>query len=238
MSAYRNPWPMRIALVLIALGALFIFAKLATAQAADTFARQQSVKDTYQDAPAVAVVSATPFAGLYIGAHLGYGHTVLSDDDGRGGLALSGLSGGLRAGGDIQRDAVVFGGWLEYNWSGSAVEAFGATFVEQTDDWSANARIGTAQGRTLFYVFGGAGQVTFEGGGEERGAPLWRAGAGIEHLVSERFSLSLEYAHSWIDADELLGDGAEDVVDINEDRVMLVGRFRFGAPGLGIFTAD
>lgn len=181
-----------------------------------------------------AVATAPTWTGLYIGAAGGYGHTVLSDDDGRGGLDLSGLFGGVRAGGDIQRDAIVFGVWGEYNVSGQEFSFADTTLVEQTQDWSVNGRIGLAHANTLFYGFAGYGQVFFEASEAEADAPMWRAGAGIEHKFQGGLSLGIEYAHSWIDADELFGEGAEDLADVNEDRVTAVARWRFGDTGLGL----
>lgn len=203
---------------------LALLAGVASAQAAD-------IRGSSKDTPAHVLpsVEAETWSGLYIGAQLGYGHTVLSDDDGRGGLDLSGMFGGLRAGGDIQRGAIVFGLWGEYNWSGQELDISNTVLIEQTSDWSVNARVGVAHNSTLFYAFGGYGQTYFESFDEEADAPLWRAGAGIEHKLQNGLSLGLEYAHTWIDADELLGQDAEDVVDVNDDRVMAVLRYRFGA---------
>lgn len=200
----------------------------------------KSMKDIEtRDRPFLATEEAPQnWNGVYVGGQIGYGHTVLSDDDGRGGVDLSGIFGGIRAGGDVQRGALVLGVWGEYNFSGQELSIYSTTLVEQTSDWSANARIGLASGSTLFYGFGGYGQAYFESFGAEYDAPLWRLGAGVEHKFKGGLSLGMEYAHNFIDVDELLSEGAEDVLDLDEDRVMLVARYRFGSPNLGIFSGN
>lgn len=216
--------------ILIAATAAILFGFL-PASAADTYASQRSVKDSQT---IVAPVDVSTWSGLYVGGQFGYGNTVISSDDGAGGIALSGVAGGFRAGGDIQRDEIVIGAWAEFNWSGHEISDGEETALEQTSDWSVNARLGLSRGNTLFYGLVGYGGVQFEGFGEEEEAAQIRLGGGIEHKLSESFSLSLEYVHSWIDADDI-ADGAEDVIDVNEDRVWLVGKFRFGAPRTGLF---
>lgn len=201
------------------------------ASAADTYSRQQSVKDSQAD---VAVVDTSTWSGLYAGGQIGYGNTVISSDDGQGGIALSGLAGGLRLGGDLQRDMFVAGIWGEYNWTGHEISSGSDTLLEQTSDWSVNARLGLAHGKTLFYGLVGYGGVHVESFDDEEDLGQFRIGGGIEHKLSESFSLSLEYVHSILDADDV-ADGAEDFVDVNEDRVWLVGKFRFGAPRTGLF---
>lgn len=180
------------------------------------------------------------WTGVYIGADLGIGHTTASTDGDLGGLDLSGLFAGARVGGDIQAGSgIVVGVWAQYDASWQALEVGGQTVAERDGEWSVNARLGVAHGSTLFYGFGGYGMAYFAAGDEDAEAPLWRAGAGIEHRFPSGLSLGLEYAHSWLDADELIGEGAEDIIDLTDDSVMLVARYRLDAgPRLGIFAGD
>lgn len=173
------------------------------------------------------------WSGVYIGAHAGIGNTVIGADDGQGGIDLNGILGGLRVGADIQRGPVVVGVWGEYNWSDQSLELFGTTLLEQTSDWSGNARLGYAHGATLFYGFGGYGQAEFASGPNTETAQLWRAGVGIEHKFSNEITFGLEYARNWIDADDLFGEGAEDDLDITEDRVMGVLRYKLNSSTFG-----
>lgn len=184
-----------------------------------------------------AAVKTYNWSGVYLGGQLGFGHTVVGDEDGQGGIDLNGILGGIRAGADVQRGALVLGVFGEYNWSDEALEAFGTTFIEQTDDWSANARIGFAHGPTLFYAAGGYGQYSFESpifsGGEET-IDGWNARIGIEHQINSAFTIGLEAMRVWLDLDSIDGgEGLDDVLDATDDRVLARITYRMNSTTLG-----
>jgi outer membrane immunogenic protein len=192
-----------------------------------------SSKDGYN---AFADVKTYNWTGVYLGAQLGYGHTVFGDEDGQGGLDLNGLIGGIRGGIDVQRGAAVFGLFGEYNWSDQALEVGGLTALEQTDDWSVNARLGVAHGPTLFYAAGGYGQYGFESpifGGASETLDGWNARLGIEHQVSQNFTIGLEAMRIWLDLSEIAPD-LEDVISSTDDRLLVRGTWRVNSsiPGL------
>lgn len=199
------------------------------AQAADVYRSSK-------DAPTVFASETAPaiWSGIYIGAQVGYGTSTVNLEDDQGGIALSGLVGGLRVGGDLQRDSIVFGVFADYNFSDEALELGGTRILEKTDDWSINARLGYAHGPTLFYVAGGYGQANFDissflGGGDAT-VDVWNARAGIEHKLSSAFTLGLEGRHDWYDLDSIDGlEGAEDELDAGRWSVMAVGKVTFNS---------
>lgn len=188
MTYDRNPWPMRVIFVLIALTVIALSFKMAFA--ADTYERQTrvSVKDTYQATTSEAISSAS-WTGLWVAALAGYDmsntelsldqfktapvggvrtrteHTGRAELDGLGG---EGFNATLQLGGDYQLGSrIVLGGWAEYAFGGVESSArFGGTGgsarldVDQNDSYGFFGRAGLVSGDTLFY--GAAGWVFTE----------------------------------------------------------------------------
>lgn len=177
-------------ILLTAIGALALIVATSYANAADTYAKQTSVKDTYQAGTAVAVETSANWSGVWIAALAGYSMsnsaiTTHSYDNIDGGLKdspgawwndtydatgkLDGFGGEgfdltAQLGGDIQIGRIVVGGWGEYSFGGvessASVAGLGRLDVEQNDSYGAFARAGLVSGDTLFY--GAVGYVWTE----------------------------------------------------------------------------
>jgi outer membrane immunogenic protein len=160
------------------------------------------------------------WSGVYVGAQFGAGHTVIGAEEGQGGISLDGPLGGIRAGIDIARGSFLIGAYGEYNWSDEAIEIGGLTLLQQDHDWAAMARLGIIHGNTLFYGAGGYTVVSYSSGPSSVDVDGWKAAVGIEHALAPNLTLGLEASRSWLDADDFLGSGAEDYVDITDDRVL------------------
>lgn len=180
------------------------------------------------------------WSGIYVGAQVGHGTSTLSADGDQGGLSLDGLFGGGRVGLDVQKGPLVFGIFGEYNFSDEAIELGGARVLEKTDDWSANARVGYAHGATLFYLGGGYGQANFDynfgyGDSGSETVDSWNARAGIEHKLTNEFTLGLEGRHDWYDLSSI--DGApsdiDDEIDARRWSIVAVGRFTINSTTFG-----
>lgn len=207
------------------------------ASAADVYARGGSLKDE----PVGAFLPT--WAGLYIGGSVGYSwgdaESTLTDF-GVFDTEPEGAVYGAHLGYNFQRDNVVFG--VEASINGTNMED--SSFVNRAElvnelDWYATgvARLGLAHGSTLFYGFGGVawGQVTTTFDTDERFTDEethvgWTAGVGIEHALSDRFSLRLEYAHVDLGSEDAFKqDGCSTCeVDFDFDVIKVGASYRFG----------
>lgn len=190
------------------------------ARAADTYAKQTSVKDTYADVPAITKV-ATTWDGLYLAALAGYsmsntelGFDLFGSDgeqsfqetiatvDGFGG---EGFNFALQLGGDIQvtgRDTgngIVIGGFGEVTFGGAESSArLGGLRLdaEHGDSYAAFGTLGYAHNNTLFY--GAAGfvwtdvEVTVRAGDETLRRTFDQTGPAVEAGVRHRFAPGIQ----------------------------------------------
>jgi len=148
---------------------------------------------------------------------------------------------GIHAGYNFQRDNVVFGAELGLNGTdidGSDSCVVGLLKCERSLDWYATAvgRLGYASGRTLFYGFGGLawgevetdisvlGHTLLSGSETHLG---WTAGLGIEHAMSDRFSVRVEYSHVDLgEEDHSLGEGLSSEVDLSFDAIKVGASYK------------
>jgi len=148
---------------------------------------------------------------------------------------------GVHVGYNFQRDNLVFGAELGFNSTdiagSDACGPLGLARCERSLDWYATAvgRLGYASGRTLFYGFGGLawGEVQtdisfFSRGlsGEETHVG-WVAGLGIEHAMSDRFSVRVEYSHVDLgEEDHSLGEGLSSEVDLSFNAIKVGASYK------------
>lgn len=206
------------------------------AYAADVFGKG-STKDGEEFFSAPTVVN---WSGFYVGTQIGGSFAVLGDEAGQGGISIDGILGGGRMGFDFARGRFLVGVFGEYNWSGAALEIGGETALEKNHEWTAGARAGVIVApRTLVYVLGGFTQTEF--GGPEtyysdswtKTVDGWTAGGGIEFVAAGNLSLGLEATHTWYDENDLLGDGANEKVSLDDTRIMAVARYKLNSNVFG-----
>jgi len=205
------------------------------ASAADVYARGGSLKDE----PVGAFLPT--WAGLYLGGSVGYswGDAENTFPGDVFDIEPDGAVYGAHVGYNFQRGNVVFGVEASINGTNMEDSLFGGGLVNELD-WYATGvgRLGFAHGSTLFYGFGGVawGQVTTTlvvAGNtftDEETHVGWTAGVGIEHALSDRFSLRLEYAHVDLGSEDVFGregcSGCE--VDFDFDVIKVGASYRFG----------
>jgi outer membrane immunogenic protein len=175
---------------------------------------------------------------------------------------VSGAIYGAHIGYNWQRGPVVFGVEAGINGTdidGSDSQTFAIGFFpvgiqsERELDWYATlvGRLGYASGNSLFYAFGGVAWATVDttlsvatpfGSGSTSGSSDhvgWTAGVGIEHALTDRFSVRVEYSHVDLGEDTAqlaLGSFAtiNDKVDLSFDAIKIGASYRFG----GVDHAD
>jgi outer membrane immunogenic protein len=178
------------------------------AQAADLGVPRQPIA-------AAIVAPAFNWTGFYVGANLGIGiantnYSALT----AGALSGSGtgLVAGLQAGYNYQINNLVLGieGDVGYFGVTRRADLGGGNFIQWRTQWDASlrARAGVAIDRTLLYVTGGlaAADIGVRGAA---GLPLaffpfsasqtrlgWTIGAGIEHAVTQNWTIRGEYLYS------------------------------------------
>ena len=148
---------------------------------------------------------------------------------------------GVHVGYNFQRDNLVFGAELGLN--GTDIDGSDSCVIvfkcERALDWYATAvaRLGYASGKTLFYGFGGVawGEVQTDisllgvipiASGEETHVG-WVAGLGIEHAMSDRFSVRVEYSHVDLgEEDHSLGEGLTSEVDLSFDAIKVGASYK------------
>ncbi len=181
-----------------------------------------------------------PWAGFYVGGHLGYGSgtTDLSAPSGSVEFDLDGVTGGLLAGRNWQSGRWVYG--LEADVTFTGVEGsgtFGGNTVNAEIDWmaSARARLGYAfsSGLMLYGTFGGAVAdynlpVTGTGGGSGDATKYgYQAGLGAEVQVGKGWIGRFEYIYTGLTDEDVtypLGSVNYDS-DIHTFRGALVYKF-------------
>jgi outer membrane immunogenic protein len=170
--------------------------------------RQGSIKD----APPPAVYR-RPFSwsGLYVGAQVGYGwgNTAAQSGPTTGfdqsyGYDSNGWVGGVHAGYNWQYQNLVYGIETDIEASSISGSGIGSLGLAHTTDlnWvgSTRGRLGIAYDRTLFYATAGwaYGDVridkSFASYSDVRNG--WTAGAGVEHAISDRMTMRLEYRYT------------------------------------------
>lgn len=189
-----------------------------------------SVKD--DTVPGVRVQN---WSGLYVGAGVGFGHSVVGTEDDQGGIDIDGVVGGVRVGVDLARGSFLVGVLADYNVSNASLDLGGVTLLEQDEDWTIGGRLGFIHGNTLFYTLGGYTEVTYSSpifGGADATLSGWKAGGGIEHMIAPNFSISLEATRTWLDLDDV-ATGLEDVLDATDDRVMLRAAYKINGTTFG-----
>lgn len=148
---------------------------------------------------------------------------------------------GLSAGYDMQRGAFVFGAALDY--TGGTMEAVSTTSATYfcgagcetmvENQFALRGRIGRAFDRTLVYATAGfaSGEATAGSGGSILGNDRlngWVAGLGIEHAVTDNFSLSFEYLYTDLGRLEIpLSCGTDCFTDVSYGTVRIGANFRF-----------
>jgi outer membrane immunogenic protein len=208
-----------------------------------------------KDEPIASYGPAYSWAGLYVGASAGFGtgdtQTSISDItffrpiDGSFEIANYDLNGaiyGAHIGYNFQRGSIVFGveaGINGTDMDGSQGLITSAITSERELDWYATAvaRLGYASGKTLFYGFGGIawadvtsslnflGRTVLE---DEESHLGWTAGLGIEHALSDRFSVRVEYSHVDL-GEETTSYNIADVVSFDKDVDLKFDAIKIGA---------
>lgn len=185
-------------------------AMLATAASAADLGpyRQGSIKDAPPPAPYYRPFSWT---GLYVGAQVGYGWGTTDAKSGpvtgydqSYSYDTNGWVGGVHAGYNWQLQNLVYGIETDLEASGIGGSGIGSLgFGHNTDiSWigSTRGRLGIAYDRTLFYATAGLayGEVKIDKGFASYSDVRtgWTVGTGIEHAISDRTTLRLEYRYT------------------------------------------
>ena len=208
-----------------------LMASFGAAAAADLGGYRGSTKD----AP-VAYGPAASWAGLYVGASVGYawgeGEQLTL---GRFETDLDGAVYGAQVGYNFQRDNIVFGVEASFNGADLEGDAFDGKVTTEVD-WYATAvaRLGYSAGDFLIYGFGGVawgdvtvGVIGFE---SEETHVGWTAGVGVERAFSDRLSVRLEYAHVDLGTEDHFKSECDDCEGSAEFDVVKVGvNYKFGS---------
>lgn len=163
-------------------------------------------------------------------------------------LTDSGLFYGGTIGADLQRDRFVFGVFGYYDVGDTSVNLDSIDFtghnIEHDGEWAIGVRGGfLVNDRLLAYITAAYKQVdlsvdgpSLEGLKKDFTVDGFEAGVGAEFLVVDNFSLGVEYTHffggeeTFFNTCASTGCVAGDVKatdDFSQDKVMLIGRFRF-----------
>lgn len=227
-----------------------------------TVANAADLGESYKDAPVENYGPGYSWAGLYVGASAGFGVgdtstaisniTLFRELDIPGSFKaadydLNGAIYGAHVGYNFQRGNIVFGveaGINGTDMDGSQGLLTSAIASERELDWYATAvaRLGYASGKTLFYGFGGIAWADVTSRLAILGTTLaedeethvgWTAGVGIEHALSDRISVRVEYSH--VDLGEettsySVGDFAsfDKDVDVKFDAIKIGASYKFG----------
>src|SRR4029453_6845664 len=147
------------------------------------------------------------YAGLNAGGMFGNTSASFAGLAGPGGFsgAGSGFAGGAQAGYNYLLGPVVLGGEIDFQGStfaqgGNGGRGFGPFSTTERTPWfsTMRARLGYPVGTVMPYLTGGAvwGQRSIDGPiSASANYWTWTAGGGIEGLVTERWSMKLEYLY-------------------------------------------
>ena len=171
-----------------------------------------------KDGP-VAYGPATSWAGLYVGASAGYawgegGHSYDGGDEVHT-TDLDGAVYGVHVGYNIQRGNIVLGAEASFNSADMDGSIDGGRPSTELDWYSTGvARLGYAVSDTLVYGFGGVawGDVTYAyvPSTSDETQIGWTAGFGVEHALSDRVSIRLEYSHVDLGGEDTFTDICDD----------------------------
>jgi outer membrane immunogenic protein len=206
----------------ITLAALAVALMSSGAYAADVYSKGGSLKD--DGAPGVRVHN---WSGVYAGVGCGVSTTTIGAEDSKGGISADGQLCDARLGVDVQRGAIVFGAFASYALSNEALEFGSTTILEKDHQWDVNGRLGLALGNVLLYGHGGYGEAEWGSPafGGSADVSFWQAGVGIEYAIVPNFSIGLEYAHAWLNLDDVYS-GLDDYLDGSADKVSLRANYR------------
>lgn len=146
----------------------------------------------YRQSSSYMPTMATNWAGMYLGAHLGYGAGRARNAD------TDGFLGGGQIGFNIQSDKLVFGAEADIHYTGVDYHGFADAFRQK---WagSLRARVGYAYDRFLPFVTGGFGltsaQMKSGGAKESNTHGGYILGVGAEYMFTERVSGVLQYLY-------------------------------------------
>jgi outer membrane immunogenic protein len=213
-----------------------------------SFASAADLGGSYKDESIASYGPSYSWAGLYIGGSAGFGTGDTETTIEGFSIAdyeVNGAIFGAHVGYNFQRGNVVFG--VEAGINGTDMDGsqqiLGPLLTSERElDWYATAvaRLGYASGKTLFYGFGGVAwaDVTTKVGSillsdtidSEDTHVGWTAGLGIEHALSDRFSVRLEYSHVDLgEGDGLLTEvGLDHEVDLKFDAIKIGASYKFG----------
>jgi outer membrane immunogenic protein len=172
------------------------------------------------------------YAGLNAGGMFGNTSTSFSGLAGPGGLsgAGSGFVGGAQAGYNYLLGPVILGGEIDFQGSTFAAGVnggggFGPFSTTERVPWfsTMRARVGYPVGSVMPYLTGGAvwGQRTIDGPFASISSNYWTwtAGGGIEGLLTDRWSMKLEYLYMGTPSTSLLPGTTSESTNNNLIRV-------------------
>jgi outer membrane immunogenic protein len=172
------------------------------------------------------------YAGLNAGGMFGNTSTSFSGLAGSGGLsgAGSGFVGGAQAGYNYLLGPVILGGEIDFQGSTFAAgvnggSGFGPFSTTERVPWfsTMRARVGYPVGSVMPYLTGGAvwGQRTIDGPFASISSNYWTwtAGGGIEGIITDRWSMKLEYLYMGTPSTSLLPGTTSESTNNNLIRV-------------------
>ena len=183
-----------------------------------------------QQEPAPVYTAPTPQLTDWTGGYVGLGYSMYSGDldysnPGGGSFDLDDSNGANIFGGYLfQSGNIVYGGELAYYDTGDQnVEGVAGASMDNVLDLS--GRVGYAIDNVQFYALAGYSMGEFSQGGADEDLDGWNYGLGVEYLVSDQFSVGLQYTGRELEGDNPAVAGQE--IDMNHNSVSLRAAFRF-----------
>lgn len=166
-------------------------------------------------APVVAETPAYNWDGFYAGLQYGQGSAELDglDDVDTEGWGVHG--GYTRGFGNW-----ILGGELDYN----KVSLDEGDLDGEGDLWRLRGRAGYNMGQFQPYLTAGVAHISTDEDALDISETGWTYGVGVEYLVSQKFSVGLEYTRS--DFSDVI-EGSNGDVDLDTDLVSIRGSYRF-----------
>lgn len=191
-----------------ALALIVAFAILARADAADTFARPQAVKDT----PATFEPVGNPFAGFHVGLVAGVQFTDTFD-----GLSATGGLFGANVGYNFCLGRLCVGPYVEYAFSDVSFDVVGEPVLTQDDYLQLGVELGTLTGKvTMVSVRIAREWQNWTAGNNGVGlreidveADAWVVGGGIKTMIAEGVALKLDLDYVMTDNVEIQNENLE-----------------------------